>query len=209
MLCHRTVSAFQSEFVHCHTRWRAKGAWTFEKGPPPLCQCLPWRTNEAIESARAVNELLLHTPGSLNAHQNNLSKPRDAFLRCLMGGQIGNHFNKIPLRLNCISQEDQSGAGWNRRQRPNLYLLSRSALKGGYLLRRQVYSGRTSHWNAPPQKDDCGNAEAGSWRDTRMSVSGSRVCSSSLCGAHRRRKIGSSNCSAIFTRYIFLRLKRQ
>lgn len=45
-----------------------------------------------------------HT-GFLNAHQNNLSKPRDAFLRCLMWGQIGNHFNKIPVRLNCICQK--------------------------------------------------------------------------------------------------------
>lgn len=170
----------------------------------PLCPCLPWRTNEAIESPRAVNELLLHTRGSLNAHQNNLSKPRDAFLRCLMGGQIGNHFNKIPLRLNCISQEDQSRAGWNRRQRHrlNLYLPSRSVLKRGYLLRRQVYSGRTSRWNAPVQKVDCGNAEAGSLLDTRMSVSRSSLFLKSF-GAHRRRKTGSSSCSAIFTRYFF------
>lgn len=74
-----------------------------------LRECLPSRTNEAIESLRAVNGLLLHTRAFLNAHQNNLSKPRDAFLRCLMGGQIGNHFNKIPLRLNCISQEKTRG----------------------------------------------------------------------------------------------------
>lgn len=45
-----------------------------------------------------------HT-GFLNAHQNNLSKPRDTFLRRLMWGQIGNHFNKIPLGWNCISQK--------------------------------------------------------------------------------------------------------
>lgn len=156
-----------------------------------------------------MNELLLHTRGSLNAHQNNLSKPRDAFLRCLMGGQIGNHFNKIPLRLNCISQEDQSRAGWNRRQqqRLNLYLPSRSVLKRVYLLRRQVYSGCTSHWNAQGQKLDCGNAEAGSSLDTRMSVSGSRVCSSSLCEVHRRRKTGNAVSSAIFTCY-FLRWKK-
>lgn len=157
-----------------------------------------------------MNELLLHTRGSLNAHQNSLSKPRDAFLRCLMGGQIGNHFNKIPLRLNCISQEDQSRAGWNRRQRPrrNLYLPSWSALKRGYLLRRQVYSGRTSRWNARVQKLDCGNAEAGSSLDTRMSVSGSRVCSSSLCEVHRRRKTGSSLCAAIFMRYFFFAVQK-
>lgn len=163
-----------------HKMERPGGLGVWKRGLP-LCQCLPRRTNEAIESPRAVNELLLHTRGSLNAHQNNLSKPRDAFLRCLMGGQIGDHFNKIPLRLNCISQEDQSGAGWNRRQRLNLYLPSGGALKRGYLLRRQVYSGRTSHWNALVQKVDCGNAEAGNSLDTRMSVSGSRVCSSSLC----------------------------
>lgn len=89
-----------------------------------------------------------------------------------MGGQIGNHFNKIPLRLNCISQEDQSRAGWNRRQRLNLYLPSLSAPKRGHLLRRQVYSRRTSHWNAPVQKVDCANAEERSSLDTRMSVSG-------------------------------------
>lgn len=74
-----------------------------------LRECLPSRTNEAIEWLRAVNGLLLHTRAFLNAHQNNLSKPRDAFLRCLMGGQIGNHFNKIPLRSNCISQEKTRG----------------------------------------------------------------------------------------------------
>lgn len=53
-----------------------------------------------------------HT-GFLNAHQNNLSKPRDAFLRCLTWGQIGNHFNKIPLRLNCISQKAKARVRWN------------------------------------------------------------------------------------------------
>lgn len=53
--------------------------------------------------------------GFLNAHQNNLSKPRDAFLRRLMWGQIGNHFNKIPLGWNCISQKSRALArvGWN------------------------------------------------------------------------------------------------
>lgn len=115
---HRTVSAFESEFVHCHTRWRADGgaggvAWRLKKAifEGLLRECLPSRTNEAIESLRAVNGLLLHTRAFLNAHQNNLSKPRDAFLRCLMGGQIGNHFNKIPLRLNCISQEKTRSGG--------------------------------------------------------------------------------------------------
>ena len=47
-------------------------------------------------SARCEWAPSAHT-GFLNAHQNNLSKPRNAFLRCLMWGQIGNHFNKIPL----------------------------------------------------------------------------------------------------------------
>lgn len=48
----------------------------------------------------------VHT-GFLNAHQNNLSKPRDTFRRRLMWGQIGNHFNKIPLGWNCISQKSK------------------------------------------------------------------------------------------------------
>lgn len=47
-----------------------------------------------------------HT-GFLNAHQNNLSKLRDTFHRRLMWGQIGNHFNKIPLGWNCISQKSK------------------------------------------------------------------------------------------------------
>lgn len=45
-----------------------------------------------------------HT-GFLNALQNNLSKPRDTFHSRLMWGQIGSHFNKIPLGWNCISQK--------------------------------------------------------------------------------------------------------
>lgn len=49
--------------------------------------------------------------GFLNAHQNNLSKPGDAFLRRLMWGQIGNHFNKIPLGWNCISQKTKRWPG--------------------------------------------------------------------------------------------------
>lgn len=52
-----------------------------------------------------------HT-GFLNVHQNNLSKPRDTFLRRLMWGQIGNHFNKIPLRWNCISQKTEHWTYW-------------------------------------------------------------------------------------------------
>lgn len=52
-----------------------------------------------------------HT-GFLNAHQNNLSKPRDTFLRRLMWGQIGNHFKKIPLRWNCISQKTERWTDW-------------------------------------------------------------------------------------------------
>lgn len=62
------------------------------------------------DSARCEWAPSAHT-GFLNAHQNNLSKPRDAFLRCLMWGQIGNHFNKIPLRLNCISQKAKPAWG--------------------------------------------------------------------------------------------------
>lgn len=60
---YRTVSAFEWQFVHCHVRWRAEGALAFERAifEGPLCECLPSRTNEAIESLRAVNELLLHT----------------------------------------------------------------------------------------------------------------------------------------------------
>lgn len=59
----------------------------------------------------------VHT-GFLNAHQNNLSKPRDTFLRRLMWGQIGNHFNKIPLGWNCISQKSSSSqAGVRLRER--------------------------------------------------------------------------------------------
>lgn len=63
MLRYRTVSAFELQFVHCHVRWRAEGALAFEKAifEGLLCECLPSRTNEAIESLRAVNELLLHT----------------------------------------------------------------------------------------------------------------------------------------------------
>lgn len=63
MLRYHTVSAFELEFVHCHTRWRAEEALAFEKAifEGLLCECLPSRTNEAIESPRDVNELLLHT----------------------------------------------------------------------------------------------------------------------------------------------------
>lgn len=87
------------------------GIWKGHICGPPLCECLPSRTNEAIESMWAVNELLLHT-GFLNAHQNNLSKPRDTFLRRLMRGQIGNHFNKMPLGWNCISQKGMLWTVW-------------------------------------------------------------------------------------------------
>lgn len=63
MLRYHTVSAFELEFVHCHTRWRAEEALAFEKAifEGLLCECLPSRTNEAIEPPRDVNELLLHT----------------------------------------------------------------------------------------------------------------------------------------------------
>lgn len=63
MLRYRTVSAFESEFVHCHVRWRAEGPLAFEKAifESLLCECLPSGTNEAIESLRPVNELLLYT----------------------------------------------------------------------------------------------------------------------------------------------------
>lgn len=63
MLRYHMVSAFESEFVHCHTRWRAEEALAFEKAifEGLLCECLPSRTNEAIEPLRDVNELLLHT----------------------------------------------------------------------------------------------------------------------------------------------------
>lgn len=63
MLRYHAVSAFELEFVHCHTRWRAEEALAFEKAifEGLRNQCLPSRTNEAIESRRDVNELLLHT----------------------------------------------------------------------------------------------------------------------------------------------------
>lgn len=74
-------------------------------------------------SARCEWAPSAHT-GFLNAHQNNLSKPRDAFLRCLMWGQIGNHFNKIPLRLNCISQKAKAERCWNFREQQRLNLFT-------------------------------------------------------------------------------------
>ena len=60
---YRTVSALEWEFVHCHRRRSAEGAPAFEKPvfEGLLGECLPSRTNEAIEPPRAVNELLLHT----------------------------------------------------------------------------------------------------------------------------------------------------
>lgn len=63
MLRYHAVSAFELEFVLCHTRWRAEEALAFEKAifEGLRGQCLPSRTNEAIESRRDVNELLLHT----------------------------------------------------------------------------------------------------------------------------------------------------
>lgn len=114
----------------------------------------------------------------LNAHQNNLSKPRDAFLRCLMWGQIGNHFNKIPLRLNCISQKAKPERG----ETPGtvtaepLPAVFKACSKRGHLLCWQVYSGCTSSRNALVQKprlrpavrwaQRCGAASATQSRET-------------------------------------------
>lgn len=187
-------------------RWRLKKA-IFEG---LLRECLPSRTNEAIESLRAVNGLLLHTRAFLNAHQNNLSKPRDAFLRCLMGGQIGNHFNKIPLRLNCISQEKtRSGAGWSRGNSSGwAFTCSFGAFeKESIDCVDRFYGGRTRKWNARAQKRDCGNAEAGISLDTGTSVRVTawkqefvlRVFVMFAEGAEREKNV----CSTIFTRHLF------
>lgn len=106
----------------------------------------------------------------LNAHQNNLSKPRDAFLRCLMWGQIGNHFNKIPLRLNCISQKAKPERG----ETPGtvtaepLPAVFKACSKRGHLLCWQVYSGCTSSRNALVQNLDWSNAKAGSLLGAEM-----------------------------------------
>lgn len=74
-----------------------------------------------------------HT-GFLNAHQNNLSKPRNTFLRHLMWGQIGNHFNKIPLRWNCISQESKTKVKLREYQRMEVYLFLRTVTERGFIV---------------------------------------------------------------------------
>lgn len=90
-----------------------------------------------------------HT-GFLNAHQNNLSKPRDTFLRCLMWGQIGNHFNKIPLGWNCISQKSKhwpdQGETLGTPTVEGLPEVFKGCLKSGDLLCWQVYSRHTCNF---------------------------------------------------------------
>lgn len=88
--------------------------------------------------------------GPLNAHQNNFSKPRDAFLRCLMWGQIGNHFNKIPPRLNCISQKTRPERGETQGTATVEPLPAdfKAYLKREHSLCWQVYSRRTCNRNA-------------------------------------------------------------
>lgn len=88
--------------------------------------------------------------GPLNAHQNNFSKPRDAFLRCLMWGQIGNHFNKIPPRLNCISQKTrpERGEAQGTATVEPLPAVFKAYLKREHLLCWQVYSRRMCNRNA-------------------------------------------------------------
>lgn len=125
-----------------------------------------------------------HT-GFLNAHQNNLSKPRDAFLRCLMWGQIGNHFNKIPLRLNCISQKPKAERGETQLTvtvEP-LPAVFKACLKREHLARWQLYSRRMYNWNVHVQNHDWRNAEAGISLDVKMwiNVATSKQSSSFKC----------------------------
>lgn len=53
-----------------------------------------------------------------------------------MGGQIGNHFNKIPLRLNCISQKTRPERGETEGTATvePLPAVFKDYLKRGYLL---------------------------------------------------------------------------
>lgn len=120
-------------------------------------------------SARCEWAPSAHT-GFLNAHQNNLSKPKDAFLRCLMWGQTGNHFNKIPLRLNCISQRASAewGETWGTVTAEPLPAGFTVSLKRGDLSRWQVDSGCTSSRNACVQTLHWGDAKAGSGLDAKM-----------------------------------------
>lgn len=145
----------------------------------------------------------------LNAHQNNLSKPRDAFLRCLMWGQIGNHFNKIPLRLNCISQKAKPERG----ETPGtvtaepLPAVFKACSKRGHLLCWQVYSGCTSSRNALVQNLDWRKREgrqfAGSGNAERRRLLKAGKLSENR--AERRRK----TTACLFLHAIFLRLRRQ
>lgn len=102
-----------------------------------------------------------HT-GFLNAHQNNLSKPRDTFHSRLMWGQIGNHFNKIPFGWNCISQKQALPTlGWNSGNTDGLNGLP-EAFKEYFkrdLLRWQVFTARTCNRCVRAQRRASGNAD--------------------------------------------------
>lgn len=99
----------------------------------------------------------------LNAHQNNLSKPRDTFLRCLMWGQIGNHFNKIPLGWNCISQKSKHRG--ETQGTPTVRALPDDCVNTQGFTRWQLYSGRTCRLG---QKGDWVNARAGIFVVTKL-----------------------------------------
>lgn len=144
--------------------------------------------------------------GFLNAHQNNLSKPRDAFLRCLMWGQIGNHFNKIPLRWNCISQKTAAGC-WGetqwKRTVERLPEVFKGNLKRLFIVLAFFYGGQArnryvqkqiSDWShRSKDADECHRRQRESiQRDFKH-------------GAWRRK----ASAACLFLHVVFLRLKRQ
>lgn len=144
-----------------------------------------------------------HT-GFLNAHQNNLSKPRDTFLRRLMWGQIGNHFNKIPLRWNCISQESERGA--EPGETPTVEVLPevfQHCLKRGDLLCWQIYRGCSRPRCVQVQTLDWGTAEA---RRGQTHSERQKPFMKSLSKPRGRRRKPSAAC--LFLHAVFLRVEK-
>lgn len=133
MLRYHTVKCFSIGICSLSHKMESRGGLGFWKGHicgPPL-RVFTFKDKWSHWIAASCEWAPSAHTGFLNADQNNLSKPRNTFLRHLMWGQIGNHFNKIPLGWNCISQKSKSEVKLGERQRMKVYLFLRTVTERG------------------------------------------------------------------------------